>query len=360
MALLLLAMGFTPASVVRADQFTASWLEPNTGLWQQDGVWSTSAFPQNGRAIPGARGQPVPGPNPTYDVVIGNPSLCTLGIFARVQTVNVLQGATLNLGTNGYLSANTGFGNAGLITLNGPTNFSGLLRGGGNSTVVAGGEIFMSDSSANSVTAGSPGRTLTIFPGGRIRGAGYINQYHGDDIRTFFYIINQGLIEAMQPNNPLRILLAPEPGTNDGMTNDGTLLASGPGVLRIFAPGRLPESPGNLQNQGGVIAASDNGTVRLETRTTVTGGTLATSGNGTIRGDLSPGGGTYKDLTNAGIMAVGPGETLGLGGTIINNGLVRLDGPANLDTGLRTVRRQRGPGRQRALRHAGRRCHRGR
>ncbi len=59
----------------------------------------------------------------------------------------------------------------------------------------------MSDSSANSVTAGSPGRTLTIFPGGRIRGAGYINQYHGDDIRTFFYIINQGLIEAMQLNN---------------------------------------------------------------------------------------------------------------------------------------------------------------
>ncbi len=76
------------------------------------------------------------------------------------------------------------------------------------------------------------------------------------------------------------------------MTNDGTLLASGPGVLRIFARGRLPESQGNLQNQGGVIAASDNGTVRLETRTTVTGGTLATSGNGTIRGDLSPGGGT--------------------------------------------------------------------
>ncbi len=118
MALLLLAMGFTPAAVVRADQFTASWLEPNTGLWQQDGVWSTSAFPQNGRAIPGAGGQPVPGPNPTYDVVIGNPPLHARHLCAG-QTVNVLEGATLNLGTNGYLWANTGFGNAGLITLNG-------------------------------------------------------------------------------------------------------------------------------------------------------------------------------------------------------------------------------------------------
>ena len=121
--------------------------------------------------------------NPTYDVVIGNPSLCTLGRFVRVQTVNVLQGSTLNLGNNGYLWANTGFGNAGLITLNSTGKFSGLLRASGNSNVVAGGEIFMSDHAANSVTAGAGGKVLTIFTGGRIGGAGSINQYHGDDIR---------------------------------------------------------------------------------------------------------------------------------------------------------------------------------
>jgi hypothetical protein len=189
--LLLIALLIAPCA--HADHFGATWLEPNTGIWQQDGVWSTSAYPQNGRSIPGANGQPVPGPNPTYDVLISNPSLCTLGIFARVQTVNILAGSTLNLNSGGYLWANTGFGNAGLITLNGVNNFSGLLRAAANSNVVPGGEIFMSDSTANSVTAAAGGKVLTISAGGRIRGAGAINQYHGDDIRGYFQIVNHGL-----------------------------------------------------------------------------------------------------------------------------------------------------------------------
>jgi hypothetical protein len=123
------------ASAAKADHFSANWLEPNTGIWQQDGVWSTSAYPNNGHTIPGANGQPVPGPNPTYDVSISNASPCTLGIVARIQTINVFPGSTLNIGSSGYLWANTGFGNAGLITLNGINNFSGLLRASANSNV---------------------------------------------------------------------------------------------------------------------------------------------------------------------------------------------------------------------------------
>ena len=234
------------APVVRADHFSASWLQSNGGYWEQDSGWNTSAYPDNGHTIPGANGDPVPGPNPTYDVVIGNPSLCTLGRFVRVQTVNVLQGSTLNLGNNGYLWANTGFGNAGLITLNSTGNFSGLLRASGNSNVVDGGEIFMSDSSANSVTAGASGKVLTIFTGGRIRGAGSVNQYTGTTFRGYFQIVNHGLIDAMQPVNALNIRLTDDPAIADCLINDGTLRASGQGVLRISSSfGRDPNMPGS-------------------------------------------------------------------------------------------------------------------
>jgi hypothetical protein len=74
--------------------------------------------------------------------------------------------------------------------------------------------------------------------------------------------------------------------------------------------------------------------VRLQHTATITGGTLSTSGNGTIRGDASPGGGTYKDVTNLGAMVIGTDETMGLAGTITNNGVVRLDATATGGGGL--------------------------
>ena len=324
---LLIALGTS----ARGDHFSASWLEDNLGIWQQDGVWSTSAYPNNGHFILDSNNNPVPGPNPTYDVVLGISDPCTLTANVQIQTLNVLQGATLNLGNQGYLWANTGFGNAGLITLNSTGNFSGLLRASANSNVVNGGIIFMSDHFSNSVTAGSTGKVLTISPGGTIRGAGAINEYHGDDRRTFFQIVNHGLIEAMQPNNALRVQLTNDPAFAVAMINDGTLRATGPGVLHISTLGTLE----NVSNDGGIIEAIDTGTVRLKLDATVTGGTLATSGNGTIRGDFpNSSGGTFNNVLNTGIMAVGDRENFGIAGTFTNNGVVRLDGAAELSTGL--------------------------
>ncbi|MEP6955479.1 MAG: hypothetical protein ABI883_01535 [Chthoniobacterales bacterium] len=318
---LALALSVQPA---RADLFNASFLQDNLGIWEQDGVWSTSAYPSNGHTIPDSNGNPIPGPDPTYNVVIGVPSICTLGIFARVQTVNVLAGSTLNLGNGGYLWANTGFGNAGLITLNGPSNFSGLLRASANSNVVAGGEIFMSDSFSNSVTASAGGKVLTIFAGGKIRGAGNINAYHGDDIRTYFQIVNHGLIEATQPVNPLRINLTDDPAFAKSMFNDGTLRAKSQGVLYITAPFG---SPREVMNEGGTISAVGNGTVRIAAGVTVSGGTLSTSDNGTIRGNFpNSGGGILKNVTNTGTIVSSTGELIQINGTLTNKGIVKLGG----------------------------------
>jgi hypothetical protein len=320
-ALTFVAIILAPLSL-RADHFGATWLEHNFGIWEHDGVWSTEAYPNNGHTIPGPGGEPVPGPNPTYDVLISIPAPCTLGRFVRIQTLNVLQGSTLNLGGNGgYLWANTGFGNAGLITLNATGNFSGLLRTGADSNVVQGGEIFMTDHFSNSVTAGSPGKVLTIFAGGRIRGAGNINAYHGDDVRTYFQIVNHGLIEAIHPNNPLRLFLTDDPAFANSMINDGTVRASGQAVLSFSNFNNFA----NVLNQGGTIEAIDNGTVRVLNRSTITGGTLATSGNGTIRGE----GGTLNNVLNTGTVAIGNGEHFVLAGTFTNNGTVTMTGGVN-------------------------------
>jgi fibronectin-binding autotransporter adhesin len=295
------------------------------GIWEQDANWSTTVYPQNGRTRPDGNGNPIPGPNPFYDVTINNPALCTLGIGVRVQTVNIFNGSTLNLATGGYVWANNGFGNAGLITLNSTGNFSGLLRAGANSNVVSGGEIFMSDHGSNSVTAGADGKILTISGGGRIRGAGAINQYHGDDIRTYFGIINHGLIEAVHPNNPLNIQLHTNTGAAEAMTNTGLIRASGNSVLRISSPFGARSL---LQNTG-TIAAIDNGTVRIAPTATISGGTLATAGNGTIRGNgPSAGGGVLHNVTNTGIVASAANEIIQISGTFTNNGLVSLDGNA--------------------------------
>ena len=300
------------------------------GVWEQDANWSTTVYPNNGRTRPDANGNPIPGPNPIYNANLDHPTPCTLAIGVRIQTLNVLAGSTLNL--SGSVWANTGFGNAGLITLNSTGNFTGMLRAGANSNVVDGGEIFMSDSFSNSVTAGAGGKILTISAGGRIRGAGNVNAYHGDDVRAYFQIVNHGLIEAMQPNNAMRINLTDDAAFTDAMVNDGTLRASSSGVLYILAPFGSNE---NVLNEGGTIEAIDNGTVRLQGKATITGGTLATSGNGTIRGDV-PGssGGTFKDLTNTGTMVIAQDETFGLAGTFTNNGLVRIDATTTSGSGL--------------------------
>ena len=307
---------------------TANYL--GGGVWEQDANWSTTVYPTNGRTRPDGNGNPIPGPNPIYNANINNPTPCTLSIGVQIQTLNVLQGSTLNL--VGRINANTGFGNAGLITLNATGNFTGMLRAGGDSTIAPGGEIFMTDSNSNSVTAGAPGRTLTIAAGGRIRGAGNVNAYHGDDVRTYFGVVNHGLIEATQPVNQLRLNLTDDPAFANAVVNDGVLRASGAGVLYISA---FTNVPGNVLNQGGTIEATDNGTVRLKLRATVIGGTLATSGNGTIRGDFAGGsGGTFQDVVNNGTMVIGTDENFGLAGTFTNNGTLRLDGPANISTAL--------------------------
>jgi hypothetical protein len=334
---LLVVLGTVATS--RADQFNAAYLEGADGVWERDGFWSTSAYPNNGHVIINSSGNPVPGPNPTYDVLISVPTPCTLGIGVTIQTLNVLNGSTLNLAPNARITANTGMGVGGLVTLNATASGNSGLRIGqalsGGSGIVSPGVISMSDNGGNYVSGAAYGVTFTIQSGAILRGAGQLNLGYFGGNEFLMNFVNHGLIDAFQTNNALQIGVGEQVGppfVDAKLTNDGVVRASGNGTLRFRAFNNI----GNVLNAGGTIAAIDNGTVRVAAPVVVTGGTLATAGNGTIRGDYpGNGGGTFKDLVNVGVLAQAQAETFGFAGTITNNGLVRLDG--NIDgnsTGL--------------------------
>ena len=362
-ALAALALGVV-TSTARAGQshFGAAWPTNAPGIWEQDGIWTTSAYPNNGHVIINQQGQPVPGPDPTYDVLIDVLPQCTLGIGVNVQAVNIFKPAVLNLAPGGALIAHAGFGNggqinlaagsqihaytgtngialgnAGVITLNGingAVDRRAALIVGNGSFVNNGGQILMSDSSNNQIIALNDGDSFLIAPAGQVRGAGQLNPGSFGGTAHLMNIFNQGLIEATQPS-----LLTIGLGAtfNSHLRNTGTLRASGPATLRIHAF----NVTGTVNNDGGIIEAVDNGTVRLVVNTTVIGGTLITSGNGTIRGDYSQAvggggyGGTFKDVLNKAKIVLGPGENIGLAGVFTNEGgQVRIDGNASDETGL--------------------------
>jgi hypothetical protein len=273
-----------------AGLYTANYL--GGGIWEQDGGWSTTAYPNNGHFVT-VNGNPVPDGNPTYNVAIDDPAPCALAIAVAVQSVNVANGSTLSLANKGKINANTGLGNNGTITLN-STGDGSQLRLANGSVVGATGQILMSDNGSNYVSAINHGDTLTIEAGGIIRGAGFLNIGFFGDTEHLLNFVNHGLIEATQPVNPLTIRLSANTGVNSNLTNDGILRASGSATLRFHSLG----DTANVFNNGGTITAIENGTVRVSAALTVTGGTLSTSGNGTIRGDFpGNGGGVLKDIT---------------------------------------------------------------
>ncbi|HKP93893.1 MAG TPA: hypothetical protein VJS88_08340 [Chthoniobacterales bacterium] len=345
---LTLALGaLTSTAHAGQSHFNAAWPTDAPGIWEQDGIWTTSAYPNNGHVIFNSRGEPVPGPDPTYDVLIDVLPACKVSTGINVQAINISKPAVLNLATGGWLTANAGFGNggeinlafgsriyartgsngiglgnAGVITLNaveGSADKWAILFCGNGSFVNNGGQILMGDSTNNLITGISGGDSFTIAPAGQIRGAGHLSP--GCCEFVSLNIVNQGLIEATQ-SRPLEVHV--DATNNTDLRNTGTLRGRGPGTLRISALNGFA----GVNNADGIIEAIDNGIVRLEARMTVNGGTLITSGGGTIHGDF-PGsnGGVFNDVLNKGTMAVSPDESLSLAGTFTSDGgLVRIDG----------------------------------
>lgn len=155
-----------------------------------------------------------------------------------------------------------------------------------------------------------------------------------------------GIIDANTSGKALVVHLAGEQYGAQNSThlvnrNGGILRASNGGTLEMIIDGSSGFN--TTVNTGGTVSAIDGGTVRLSRPAIIEGGTVTTSNGGAIRGWYPGGdGGTLKDLTNNGLVAVAGGEVMRLAGTIMNNGsvVVQKDGVLYLRAGANIT----GPG----------------
>lgn len=243
---------------------------------------------------------------------IGTTESVTIG------AIQVGAGASLSLANEAHLSvvsgAFAGSGqiiNDGDISLNSTAGGSTLSFSGGLS-LVGTGTLSLSDNGGNAIFAntGNAGALLSVGSSFTIRGAGVFNPgYLGSAMAA---VDNNGLIEANQANNALRIQMSQN--ENATLTNDGTLRATNGGTLALYG-----WSESTFTNNG-TIEALNGSIVRIETGATVSGGTITTAGTGRIRG----GGGTLHNVTNTGTVALLDGDLLTLSGTFTNNGGVQV------------------------------------
>jgi len=312
------------AGSARADTFTATFTnEFGNGLWARDarigvppdpgelGNWSTGAFPANGHSILNPNtGLQVPGPNPSYDVVINIATPCTLGgVNVAVESVAVGSNSTLNIASN-VLTVRPGgtVNNQGLINLAGDLDFpngSVTLTGGGTINFNLG--RFIQGATVTNVNNLIQGKTDAASGG------------LGNGQTT---IINQanGVIEANLSGQPFLVY----PGGVGGLTNAGLMQASNGGILKVLAGSSVP-----VTNTGGTIQALTGSEVQLFTSSPgITGGILTTSGTGVIRVAASTT--VYlTDLTNSGTFIANDNTTTHLTGTINNTGIISLNPTVN-------------------------------
>ena len=134
-------------------------------------------------------------------------------------------------------------------------------------TLAGGGTIRLQESGAGGRAMVATSRVLTNVDN-IIEGSGLLGREETD-------FVNQigGLIDA----NVAGGILDVDPETN--FTNQGTLQASGGGILRLNGA-----STSNFQNSGGTIQAIGNASrVEMTNNPLTTGGTLSTSAGGQIQ-----------------------------------------------------------------------------
>ncbi len=171
LALIVLAL-FAESS--RASLFNDSFTNTaGTGVWETDSNWSTTTYPSNGHTRPDPSGNPIPGPNPTYNAILSIAAPCTLSIGVTVESVTIATGSTLNLSSNGSLKLNGPLSNSGVISVNGIPNAAEMVLS--NASRIEPGGVLAIGTGGNAVYAINHGDTLTIAPGATVHGAGQMN-----------------------------------------------------------------------------------------------------------------------------------------------------------------------------------------
>jgi len=215
---------------------------------------------------------------------------------------------------NAAMNINTAITNNGTMSVEAGASYT-ALRLNGHTDVSGTGVIQLNGQLAN--IDGAAGARLTLGAGQTLRGAGFV----GREVLT---VTNNGLIVADINGDVLNL----DPDGNSGafsfLENNGTLRATGGGILELDG-----FNGGTHSNANGTIEALNNSTVRLKNGAFVSGGTLATSGNGSLSVLTGHTGFFGGGVTNSGLMVAPNQTTIGLVTAMTNNGTIRVEAGAN-------------------------------
>ena len=235
---------------------------------------------------------------------------------------------------NYVLTNNTQNTLVGTITNNGNMSMTSINNGtyfllSGNVTLNGTGTITMSNNGNNIIEGATGAGTEVLTNNINISGAGNIG---GN--QTIIVNSSTGVINA---NQPTALTIAPTTSSAAGVTNTGLLEATAGGTLNL--------NNGNYINAVGTTKGTilaNGGTVNLNNSATIFGGTLQSENGGSIQ---NTGVAALNGSTSAGAvtlvagtaLAVQNNTTLGVQGSIVNNGTLSLNS-INNSTSLDVLR----------------------
>ena len=267
--------------------------------------------------------------NNTGTVSAESGTLSLVGGGTNSGTLSAAAGTLLQIASNFSLTGGTHFSGEGLIQFSDgtSTNLSGTITNTGNVLIDSSGSF--TDFVLNGDVTLTGGGMITLTNADRILGSGVLtnvdNTIAGETSTggslgaNAIGIINQanGLIDA----DVSGLILDVDPDSGNGLINNGTLKASGGGILQLNGNG------GGTFTNNNLIEALDGSQVQLINGATVIGGTLLTAGSGTIHNVNTA---TLNTLTLTGAFTANDNTTTTLVGTITNMGAISLNSAGNL------------------------------
>jgi len=332
-------MALSNAGIINATQAIPLYIDTsngtiNTGTLEATAGGTLILYGQNDNSVPNtinnAGGTISAGAGSsvqlTNGIIISGGTLKTSGTGV-VETLNGT--ATLENVTNAgnyVLTNNTQNTLVGTITNNGNISMTSVGNGtyfllSGNVTLSGTGTLTMSNNGNNFIEGASGAGTEVLTNNINISGAGNIG---GN--QTIIVNSSTGIINA---NQATALTIAPTASSAAGVTNTGLLEATAGGTLNL--------NNGNYINAVGSTLGTilaNGGTVNLNNSATIVGGTLQSENGGVIQ---NTGSAALNGSTSGGAVTLVAGSTLavlnntslGVQGSIVNNGAITLNSGGN-------------------------------
>ena len=267
----------------------------------------------------------------TAEAVVGAtaPAVANTDVSLATLTVNV--DGVVEVGTSRNFEI-TMLNNAGTVTTGNNSDFgiSGTVDNSGSIDIVSTGNQTDLELNSNVTLTGGGAVTLrgsnagitdvTSFSNATLTIDDQTIQGEGNIGRGGTTLVNQatGLIDANVDGGTLLI-----DADGGGLTNSGTLRASGGGTLELRDAGA-----GDFANTGGTIEALDDSEVLLTNNARIVGGILDTDGTGQFRVGVSQNA-FLENLTLSGSLVADNNSDTGISGTINNTGSIEIVSTGN-------------------------------